>query len=70
MRSLAKAGAAYFGIWIVRYAKDKARKKSRREQLYQAYDNAARDPAFMAEMGEISRAFDVTTADGLTEIRA
>ena len=65
MRSLAKAGAAYFGMRVVRYAASKVRKKSRRAELYRAYADAARDPEFMAEMAETDRAFDVTSADGL-----
>jgi hypothetical protein len=40
---------------------------ARKEQLRQAYAAAAADPAFLAEMAEIDRAFDVTVGDGLTQ---
>lgn len=36
----------------------------RRERVYAAYAEAARDPEFMAEMADIDRAFDVTGSDG------
>lgn len=38
---------------------------SRKERLRQAYREAANDPAYLAEMAEIDRAFDVTVGDGL-----
>ena len=37
----------------------------RKERLHQAYDQAASDREFQAEMAEIDRAFDATVADGL-----
>lgn len=39
----------------------------RREKLYSAYAEAALDPDFVADMREVSRAFDAATADGLQE---
>lgn len=39
----------------------------RRETLYLAYAEAAQDPVFMADMREVSEAFDATVADGLEE---
>ncbi len=38
---------------------------SRKELLRQAYREAANDTAYLAEMEEIDRAFDVTVGDGL-----
>lgn len=40
---------------------------ARKELLRQAYAAAAADPAFLAEMAELDRAFDVTVGDGLTD---
>jgi hypothetical protein len=40
---------------------------ARKEQLRQAYAAAAADPAFLAEMAELDRAFDVTVGDGLSD---
>jgi hypothetical protein len=72
MRSLAKAsavtGGAIFSVRLVKNALAKRLYKSRRAQLYRAYADAARDPEYMAAMDEISRAFDVTISDGLTEV--
>lgn len=39
----------------------------RREKLYAAYAEAAQDPAFMADMDDVSGAFDRAVADGLQE---
>lgn len=36
----------------------------RREKLYAAYGEAAKDPAFLADMRDISEAFESTVADG------
>jgi Arc/MetJ-type ribon-helix-helix transcriptional regulator len=38
----------------------------RRAKVYAAYEEAARDPEFMAEQREITAAFDVALLDGLT----
>lgn len=38
----------------------------RRARVYAAYEEAARDPEFMAEMREVAEAFDGTVADGLS----
>jgi Arc/MetJ-type ribon-helix-helix transcriptional regulator len=37
----------------------------RRATVYAAYDEAARDPEFMAEMRAVTDEFDVTVGDGL-----
>jgi C4-dicarboxylate-specific signal transduction histidine kinase len=39
----------------------------RRERLYAAYAEAARDPDFMADMCSVSDAFEATVSDGLVE---
>lgn len=40
-------------------------KELRRERLYAAYEEAASDPEYAAEMAEVDRDFDVAAADGL-----
>jgi hypothetical protein len=37
----------------------------RRAEVYAAYQEAAKDPAFMKDMNDITEAFDVAVADGL-----
>jgi hypothetical protein len=37
----------------------------RRERLYAAYEAAAADPAFVADMESVTRAFEPAVADGL-----
>jgi hypothetical protein len=37
----------------------------RRERLYAAYQEAADDPAYVAEMADINTEFDVAVGDGL-----
>lgn len=39
----------------------------RRRRVYEAYDEAARDPEFRKDMEETSEAFDSTAGDGLAE---
>jgi hypothetical protein len=41
------------------------RVSGRKERLHRAYEEAAEDHAFQAEMAEIDRAFGTTVADGL-----
>lgn len=41
--------------------------EKRREKLYTSYAEAARDPAFMADMRAVSDAFETAVADGLQE---
>jgi hypothetical protein len=43
-------------------------KELRRERLYAAYQEAANDPAYVADMVEINAEFDVAVGDGL-EVR-
>lgn len=40
-------------------------KELRREKIYAAYQEAARDPVFMEDMRSTGEAFSVTTSDGL-----
>ncbi|MCA2987093.1 hypothetical protein [Gemmatimonas sp.] len=40
-------------------------RRSRRARLYEAYAVAANDPAFMADMEQLTTAYDATAADGL-----
>lgn len=40
----------------------------RRQRVYAAYAEAAADPVFMAEMQDVTDAFDVTAGDGLTDV--
>ena len=42
-------------------------KELRRERLYAAYQEAANDPEYVAEMAELTAEFDCTVADGLSE---
>ena len=42
-------------------------KEARRERLYKAYEEAAANPEYAAEMSELDRDFDVTIADGLDD---
>lgn len=41
--------------------------RSKRARLYDAYESAARDARFMADMNATSRRFDGTSADGLRD---
>jgi len=45
---------------LLRYLEDR-----RREQLFASYDEAARDPEFMADMRDTTRGFDSAVSDGL-----
>ncbi|MEX2609123.1 MAG: hypothetical protein WEA24_04195 [Gemmatimonadota bacterium] len=40
-------------------------KELRRDRIYSAYEDAAQDPVFMADMRSTSQAFSVTVSDGL-----
>lgn len=42
-------------------------RRGKRAKLYRAYDAAARDPAFMADMQAVSAQLDGATADGLRD---
>lgn len=59
-------GAANLSAFVEEAVEEKLR-RSKRSQLYAAYAEAARDPAFMAEMREVTLAFDATTGDGLRD---
>jgi len=47
----------------VEAARIAALRERRRERLYRAYAEAARDPVFMVDMASTTRAFDVTLCD-------
>jgi hypothetical protein len=51
----------------VEEARIAALRERRRERLYRAYAEAARDPVFMADMVSTTREFDVTLSDGPTD---
>ena len=42
-------------------------RRSKRARLYGAYVEAAKDPAFVAEMREVTAQFDSAAADGLRD---
>ena len=42
-------------------------RRSMRAKRYRAYEEAAQDPEFMADMHEVTARFDATTADGLRD---
>jgi len=44
-------------------------RKLRRDRVYQAYAEAAQDPAFNADVEDTTCAFDAVTADGLPDLR-
>jgi hypothetical protein len=69
IRTAVQAGVAPSANALVEEAvKDKLR-ELRRARVYQAYAEAARDPAFIEDLDATTRAFEATTADGLTEGR-
>lgn len=64
------SGETSVGVSVGALAKRRVRRPTpaaRKEQLRQAYAQAAADPAFQAEMAEVDRAFDVTVGDGLDD---
>lgn len=65
IRSAVDAGAAASVNAFVEDAIVERLKELRRERLYAAYEEAANDPEYAAEMAELDRDFDVTVADGL-----
>jgi len=66
IRSAVDAGAAASVNAFVEDAIVERLKELRRERLYAAYEEAAADPEYVAEMAELDRDFDVTVADGLS----
>ena len=65
IRSIVKAGEAPSANVFVEEAVKERLRERRRARVYAAYAAAAQDPAFMAEMAETERAFDVAVGDGV-----
>lgn len=61
-----------FGIgalahFVVRQPTRQEPRRARRTAIYAAYEEAGRDPEFMAEQAEIEEAFKWTLLDGLED---
>lgn len=69
VRAAVAAGEAPSTDAFVEEAVVAALRERRRERLYAAYAEAAQDPAFVADMEEMWRAFDVAVGDGLAPAR-
>jgi len=65
LKSALGHGAAVAATWLFRRPREAASMDARRERLHRAYDEAAADSSYQAEMAEIDRAFDTTVGDGL-----
>lgn len=65
IRAAVEAGAAASANAFVEDAIVERLKELRRERLFAAYEEAASDPEYVAEMAELERDFDVAVADGL-----
>lgn len=65
VRAAVDAGAAPDANTFVEDAIIERLKELRRERLYAAYAEAANDPAYAAEMAEITAEFDPAVSDGL-----
>lgn len=64
IRAVVKAGEAPSANVFVEEAVKERLRERRRERVYAAYAEAAQDSAFMAEMIETDRIFDITVGDG------
>jgi Arc/MetJ-type ribon-helix-helix transcriptional regulator len=58
--------AANMSAFVETAIQEKLR-RSKRERLYGAYQEAAQDTAFMADMYAVSAQFEATSADGLSD---
>jgi Arc/MetJ-type ribon-helix-helix transcriptional regulator len=67
VRAAVEIGAAPSANAFVEEAIIRQLKELRRERLYAAYQEAANDPEYAAEMAELTAEFDCTVADGLGE---
>jgi hypothetical protein len=63
-RRLTALGIGLLAYFIVRRP-SKQRRRARREAIYQSYELAGADPAFMTEHQALTRELDGTAADGL-----
>lgn len=64
IRELVRAGEAPSANVFVEDAVRQRLRDRRRERVYAAYAEAAGDPAFVAEMLQTAREFDVSVGDG------
>lgn len=55
--------AASTNVFVEDAVREKLRER-RRAKVYTAYEEASRDPEYMADLGADMKAFDVTLADG------
>lgn len=67
VRAAVDAGVAPDANTFVEDAIIERLKELRRERLYAAYQEAADDPAYAAEMAEINAEFDPAVSDGLDD---
>lgn len=67
VRAAVESGAAASANSFVEDAIIQRLKGLRRERLYAAYEEAASDPEYVAEMAELADEFDRAVADGLSE---
>lgn len=67
VRRAVDEGAAESQNAFVERALVRELRELRRRRVYDAYAAAAEDPAFTAEMDEVTREFEPTTADGLED---
>jgi len=65
LKTAAGIGAAVAAALLFKRHRPYAPASGRKERLHRAYEEAAADQAYQAEMAEIDRAFDTTVADGL-----
>ena len=65
VRDAVQDGAAESQNTFVERALIRELQELRKEKLEAAYEEAARDPAFMREMRDLDTAWDVTSGDGL-----
>lgn len=66
VREAVEAGAADSQNAFVERALIRELQELRRQRLYEAYAEAAADPAFMADMASTTAAFDATAGDALS----
>lgn len=64
-RKIVQAGGAENLSSFVESALEEKLVRSRREALYAAYEDAAKDRGFMSRMNSVTRSFAATEGDGL-----
>lgn len=65
VRALVEAGQAPSTDAFIEEAVIAQLRERRRARVYAAYEEAAADPVFMAELEEMNRALDAAVGDGL-----